>query len=59
MRQLSTLDKSDIIMIGGDFIIMVSDLPDFIIKKRKQLHYLLTGYEVDTIVSRCCNEDSR
>ena len=59
MRQLSTLDKSDIIMIGGDFIITVSDLPDFIIKKRKQLHYLLTGYEVDTIVSRCCNEDSR
>ena len=59
MRQLSTLDKSDIIMIGGDFIIMVSDLPDFIIKKQKQLHYLLTGYEVDTIVSRCCNEDSR
>ena len=44
-------------MTGGDFNSRVSDLPDFIIEKQGELPYLPTGYGVDTIVSRRCNED--
>ena len=35
----------------------VPDLPDFIIKKTKQLQDLPTGYKVNTTISKSCNVD--